>query len=419
MHPTPPIAFNVPLPISRRHHVPPQRSTLISPQAATPIRYRVCCSSTPSAQASRSPKSFPRESTLPSLEPPSNSPAAQALRDALAHIFRGEELADVALRDTIAPSCTWNSPLVSANGRDEVAKYLADFSGFVLGPVIMITGEEDESDGRVRLEWLLSFTQPLPWRPRVTVSGRSFLSLDEKRAHVVEIVEEWDASTWSVARQILPRLADIVWLYAAPHAELDFGTRKLLKKENGYSIVRVAARPEMCVDCLLSENEFAVVTAVPAIPSYAFVGGLRRLENYSTVSPISVRQTGELRCEFSIPIPGTIFGSSKEAPIPPHPSADVRVALSPARTCAVVRYRGFAAEKLFESTLERLVDKLRRDGYLPSGQAVDRSCVWARSYDSKVGFNGSSEVAIATCGATEGIPPRWNELLIELPGDGA
>lgn len=405
-------APSVPISSGQRVYLSPRASPR---QSSRPVNSRVCRCSAASAKAPLPPKSSSQEPSLPCLEPASGTPGVRALRDALALVFQGANSADAALEDVLAPSCGWESPVLGADNREGIAKCLEEFAAFVLDPVIMFTGENEESGGPVRLEWLLSFTQPLPWRPRITVSGRSFVSLDEARTIVTQIVDEWDVSPWSVVRQALPRVADMVWLYAAPHAELDFGTRKLLKNHSGYSVVRVAARPEILVESELGEKEFAIVTAVPAVPPYAFVGGLRRLEEYSTVSPISVRITGELRCEFSIPVPGTIFGSSNRAPLPAHPSEDVRVVLSPARKCAVLRYRGFASEELFESKLAMLVEKLKSDGYLEAGQAVDRSRVWARSYDSKIGFNTASQVAIGTCGATGGFPPRWNELLVELP----
>lgn len=350
-------------------------------------------------------------------DPPALSEASGALRKAMYAVLRGEAGADAALRDVLQDGVQWSSPVVNADSRAGVVEALGAFTGFMLEPVVLFTGEVEDGDGLVRLEWLLSFVWPTPWRPQVTLSGRSLLTLSPGKESIVKIVDEWDASPWNAVRQALPRLRDILWLYPSPHAEIDLGTRKVLAKHDGYAVVRVAARPEMrIVGEVLNPREANDITAFPAIPPEAFNGGLRRREVYSTVSPVSVRQLSDTEYEFSVPIPGAIFGSSRNPPLPEHPAKEVRVSLSPSRRCAVVRYPGFAKNELFEKQLETLVGKLQRDGYLPADHVLDRSSVWARQYDSKIGFNEKSEVAIGTGGAPAyGVPRRWNELLIELP----
>lgn len=350
-------------------------------------------------------------------EPLRLSAASGSLRDALASIFRGESEVTVALTRALSPSSAWSSALFETDDRVGSVKALETFMGFVLEPVILFTGETEDADGVIRLDWLLSFIYPTPWRPPVTVSGHSLLTLNPGKDRVTNIVDEWDASPWTVIDQARPKLSDILWLYPAPHAETDVGTRKLLAKCKGYRIVQVAARPEMRITGeLQNEKEVRMITAFPGIPPYAFNGGLRRRENYSTISPISIRNLGDRRYEWCVPIPGTIFGSSLSTPLPVHPAEEVRVVLTPSRRCAVLKYSGYADVDSYEKKLKILLAKLERDGHLPVGHEVDRSRVWARQYDSKIGFNGKSEVAIGTGGGSAyGIPPRWNELLIELP----
>lgn len=354
-------------------------------------------------------------------EPEALTEASASLRGALKDVTRGVDNAESALETILVDDCTWSMPLTDATDRVGVAEMLDGFFGFVLEAVLLFTAEV-VAEGGVKLTWLFSFTYPLPWRPRVTISGESLVSVTEDR--VVGVVDSWDAGMGSVIRQVMPRWADIVWLYPSPHAEVDVGTRKLLKKESGYQIVRVAARPEIIVEGLYAEKESNFVTAVPALPFGSFIGGLRRKEDYATVSPVSVRRLEKCdevqRFEFSVAVPGSMFDEGGRAtPLPSHPSPDVRVAMTPARRCAVVRYSGYAIAEVFDKQVAMLVTKLQNDGFLPKEEEIDMRKVWARSYDSKIGFNGSSEMAIGTCGGGVlfGVPPRWNELLIELPDD--
>jgi hypothetical protein len=410
-----PAAFAPAPAVALRHSAFPRalsRARAFAPPLPVGQRTRACATH-PAVPAAEAPAPPPAPLWT---DPASVTPASRALREALATVLRGDGDVATVLDGVLTPACTWSAVVVDADDRPAIVKALGEFLGFALDPVILFTGEVEEANGGARLEWLLSFTYPTPWRPRVTISGRSVLTLDAGKGRVVRIVDDWDASPWTVIRQALPRAADIVWLYPAPHAELDIGTRRQVSRRQGYQIVRVAARPEMLVHGDLSEPEKPLVTAVPAVPAHAFVGGLRRKEDYSTVSPVSVRHLGGDRYEWAVAVPGTIFGSSKATPLVPHPSSDVRYVMSPARHCAVVRYGGYAVAELFEAKVAQLVAMLQADGYLPAGQEVDRTRVWSRQYDSKIGFNGASEVAIGTCGgAGYGVPPRWNELLIELP----
>lgn len=328
-----------------------------------------------------------------------------------------------SLREAVIDSCAWSTPLIDCQDRDSVVQMMDDFMGFVLSPVLLFTSEIMASASTVRLEWLLSFTYPLPWRPRITISAHSEVTLAASKDRVSAVVDNWDIPPLNMIRQALPRLSDILWFYPSPHAEIDIGTRKILQKGSGYRIVRVAARPQILIEGIANEKTAKLATAIPALPFGSFIGSLRRKEDYSTVSPVAVRclgknEDGNFRLEFAVPVPGLLLdeNSGRATPLPPHSSPDARILLSPARRCAILRYNGYGVEELFEKKLGQLVEKLQADGHLPLGKDVDRRNVWSRSYDSKVGFNGASEMAIGTCGGVGyGIPPRWNEILIELP----
>jgi hypothetical protein len=299
------------------------------------------------------------------------------------------------------------------------------FLSFFLEPAVHFTAERHVAGdaNAVELDWLLSFTYPLPWRPRVTFSGSTraaFSSLrpSPNRRLITSVVEDWDAPVRTIFKQTLPRLSDILWLYPAPHAETDDSTRKLLSKHDGYSIVRLAARPELRIRASIWDSDKPYVRATPALPAALFDGRLRRKEDYSTVSPISVRCVdGDNEYEWAVPIPGTMIGSGTGLPEPSSQADEAQFVDTPARRCAIVRYRGYALSEKFEKKCDELVSKLQRDGFLPEGQDVEGSRVWARSYDCKIGFNSLSLLCIATYGTTRGVPPRLNELLIELPSD--
>lgn len=57
---------------------------------------------------------------------------------------------------------------------------------------------------RIETRWTLSWTTPLPWQPRIAISGRSELMLNEQNL-IISHIDYWDCSRWDVLRQHFPR----------------------------------------------------------------------------------------------------------------------------------------------------------------------------------------------------------------------
>jgi hypothetical protein len=57
---------------------------------------------------------------------------------------------------------------------------------------------------RIETRWTLSWTTPLPWQPRIAISGRSELILNEQNL-IISHIDDWDCSRWDVLRQHFSR----------------------------------------------------------------------------------------------------------------------------------------------------------------------------------------------------------------------
>ena len=57
---------------------------------------------------------------------------------------------------------------------------------------------------RIETRWTLSWTTPLPWQPRIAISGRSELMLNEQNL-IISHIDYWDCSRWDVLRQHFSR----------------------------------------------------------------------------------------------------------------------------------------------------------------------------------------------------------------------
>jgi hypothetical protein len=53
---------------------------------------------------------------------------------------------------------------------------------------------------RLETRWTLSWTTPLPWQPRIAISGKSELMLNEQNL-IISHIDYWDCSRWDVLQQ--------------------------------------------------------------------------------------------------------------------------------------------------------------------------------------------------------------------------
>lgn len=60
--------------------------------------------------------------------------------------------------------------------------------------------EITRQDHLIYTRWSLSWTTPLPWKPRIIISGRSELLLNEHEK-IISHIDYWDCSRWEVIKQ--------------------------------------------------------------------------------------------------------------------------------------------------------------------------------------------------------------------------
>lgn len=381
----------------------------------------------PSSSTSSPPVRKPSPARpAPPLSPPP-SIAEHPLLSALYEAF-SKRTSD-PLRQVISADAQWITPFFDASSADKVLRTIDDFLSFAVDPTITIYELRPEDDeGTLSFCSTISFNYPLPWRPRVSASITSTVSVSSssntnESLLVTKVEDKWYTSPFTLVVQSLPRLTDIFWLYPAPHAETDRGQRQKLLSTSDYTIIYQAPRAEYRVISNIQFFEKDLVWAMPALPEISFEGNLRRLEKYSTVSPICLRvldnelqkKKKSLAYQWAIPVAGTLVGSSDV--LAQFPLAERAELINVRRRLmAVSRFRGLSREKEVKKRVERLLDSLERDGVI-SGRH-DSICfggcnVWVRVYDCKVGFNSIGAISMAMFGSSTGVP-RVNEIAIDL-----
>jgi Uncharacterized conserved protein (DUF2358) len=61
-----------------------------------------------------------------------------------------------------------------------------------------------QNGNQIRTEWTLSWNTPLPWKPRIHITGWSELTLNDEGL-IVSHIDYWHCSRWNVLQQHLAK----------------------------------------------------------------------------------------------------------------------------------------------------------------------------------------------------------------------
>jgi hypothetical protein len=201
------------------------------------------------------------------------------------------------LESLLSTKCRIKSPIF--DDKAALLTGMKDFSNFFIDPEFMVENQIEDNRG-LTVIGKVSFTYPLPWRPRVIVPINIKAVLDEEGL-VTTMHEKWDVSFAAIFfKQILPRFWDAWHLFSSVSPE--YPPIKTLCKRGRVSIVRLPST--MMVETSwygLAQYEGPPIMAVPgfcwfgALPSSSQAG--RQL--YQASLPVEV-----LASKFTSPMTG-------------------------------------------------------------------------------------------------------------------
>jgi hypothetical protein len=59
------------------------------------------------------------------------------------------------------------------------------------------------NDNLIETKWTMSWNSPFPWKPFISVSGRSELQVNQENL-IISHIDYWDCSKWDVIKQHFP-----------------------------------------------------------------------------------------------------------------------------------------------------------------------------------------------------------------------
>ncbi|NEQ84438.1 MAG: DUF2358 domain-containing protein [Moorea sp. SIO2I5] len=95
----------------------------------------------------------------------------------------------------------FKDPLNQFRGLERYKQMIAFINRWFLEPHLDLQ-HISESGDTIKTRWILSWTTPLPWKPRMTIPGWSELKLNAEGL-IVSHIDYWDCSRLDVIKQLL------------------------------------------------------------------------------------------------------------------------------------------------------------------------------------------------------------------------
>ncbi|MEL6221431.1 MAG: DUF2358 domain-containing protein [Cyanobacteria bacterium J06627_8] len=96
----------------------------------------------------------------------------------------------------------FKDPLNEFRGCDRYQQMIGFIQQWFTNPVLDLH-DISQTDRDIRTDWTLSWTTPLPWKPRISINGWSELQLNEANL-IVSHVDYWHCSVFDVIKQHNP-----------------------------------------------------------------------------------------------------------------------------------------------------------------------------------------------------------------------
>lgn len=93
----------------------------------------------------------------------------------------------------------FQDPLTRFRGLDRYKKTIEFIQTWFKSPLFEVY-EIDRVDRLITTRWSLSWNTPLPWRPRIEITGRSEMSLSDREL-IISHIDYWDCQPLDVLKQ--------------------------------------------------------------------------------------------------------------------------------------------------------------------------------------------------------------------------
>ncbi len=94
----------------------------------------------------------------------------------------------------------FKDPMTEFRGVKKYQEMIALIDRFFKNPQLDLH-EIQQTGDQIRTDWTLSWNTPLPWKPRISISGWSDLTIDLKTGLITQHIDSWNCTRWNVVQQ--------------------------------------------------------------------------------------------------------------------------------------------------------------------------------------------------------------------------
>lgn len=103
--------------------------------------------------------------------------------------------------DLYAADVFFKDPWISFRGVQHYRRMIRFIEQWFIN-VKMELHDLQQVDNQIQTQWTLHWVAPAPWKPQMSISGRSELVLNEAGL-IQSHIDYWDCSRWNVLQQLL------------------------------------------------------------------------------------------------------------------------------------------------------------------------------------------------------------------------
>jgi hypothetical protein len=103
--------------------------------------------------------------------------------------------------DLYAAEVYFKDPMTEFRGIERYRQMIGFIEQWFLDIDLALHEITQPQPDRIITRWTLSFTAPVPWKPRMAIPGWSELTINEQGL-IVSHIDRWDCSRWAVVQQL-------------------------------------------------------------------------------------------------------------------------------------------------------------------------------------------------------------------------
>lgn len=94
----------------------------------------------------------------------------------------------------------FKDPMTAFRGRDRYRQMIGFIQTWFRNCQMDVHNLQQQTPTQIRSDWTLSWHTPLPWHPRIAISGWSELTLNDQGL-IISHIDYWHCSKWDVIKQ--------------------------------------------------------------------------------------------------------------------------------------------------------------------------------------------------------------------------